>query len=416
MDTIATLARTTPVTRDRFVDLLRAASIAVVVLGHWLLAVVAFEGGVFTGQNALAVVPWAQWLTWGLQVMPLFFFAGGFGNFVAWRSRRDYGTFVRSRFRRLLGPTAVFAGVWLATVVAIRAAGVSTGFSAELATLVAIPLWFLGVYLVVVLMAPALIRAHERYGARVPLALLAGAAVVDGASRHFGAPVGPLNYALVWLVPHQLGFLLADGSFDRAGRAAVAGLAAIGAGVVVTFAATGLYPVSMVGVPGAADSNNAPPTLALAMHGLWMVGLALLARPAVNRWLRRERPWRAVVAANTVVMTLFLWHMTALVVGAVVLFPAGLPQPEPGSGAWWALRPAWMLALAAFLAVFVALFARLEVRSLRATRPRAASSRTTVAGALLATGGMIGIAIGGLVPGVPMLALAVGVATLRAAG
>ena len=79
----ADLARMTPDSRDRAVDLLRAASIAVVVLGHWLMAVVAWTDGRFRTGNVLGMVPGLWAATWVLQVMPVFFFVGGFSNLVS---------------------------------------------------------------------------------------------------------------------------------------------------------------------------------------------------------------------------------------------------------------------------------------------------------------------------------------------
>lgn len=58
-----------------------------------------------------------------------------------------------------------------------------------------------------------------------------------------------------------------------------------------------------------------PPTVALLAHAVWLIGLAVLARGPVTRWLRRARVWTAVVVANGVVMTVFLWHLTALFLG-----------------------------------------------------------------------------------------------------
>ena len=49
-----------------------------VVLGHWLAVLVTWEDGTVTGENALNVVPDLWPLTWVFQVMPLFFFVGGF--------------------------------------------------------------------------------------------------------------------------------------------------------------------------------------------------------------------------------------------------------------------------------------------------------------------------------------------------
>ncbi|MFC7582324.1 hypothetical protein ACFQWG_14155 [Schaalia naturae] len=85
--------------------------------------------------------------------------------------------------------------------------------------------------------------------------------------------VGFLNFALVWLAVHQLGFLRADGMIRRPGLLAAAGLA--GAAALV---ALGPYPLSMVGMPGEEVSNMAPPTLALLCHALWLVGAVELLR------------------------------------------------------------------------------------------------------------------------------------------
>ncbi|HVL51466.1 MAG TPA: acyltransferase family protein, partial [Actinomycetota bacterium] len=106
------LAEKTPPGRDRYVDFLRAFSICVVVLGHWLIAVVYIQDGEISGVNALHVIPGLWVATWLLQVMPLFFFVGGFANLVSLESigRRggDYAQFIRSRLDRLLRPTAVY--------------------------------------------------------------------------------------------------------------------------------------------------------------------------------------------------------------------------------------------------------------------------------------------------------------------
>src|SRR5437870_779772 len=114
--TTATLADATPATRDRYVDFLRALSIGVVLIGHCLRAMVIWHNGVLGGANALDAIPGIWVLTWILQVMPLFFFVGGFSNLVSWDSsvaRGDgYRTFLLTRVERLMKPTLVFIGVW----------------------------------------------------------------------------------------------------------------------------------------------------------------------------------------------------------------------------------------------------------------------------------------------------------------
>jgi hypothetical protein len=71
------LAAATPATRNRYADLLRVASIFVVVLGHWTMAVLSYHDGKFTGQNLLEIDPWTHILNWIFQVMPIFFIGQG---------------------------------------------------------------------------------------------------------------------------------------------------------------------------------------------------------------------------------------------------------------------------------------------------------------------------------------------------
>ena len=54
------LAAATPETRNRYADLLRVASIFVVVIGHWLMAVLEYEDGSFVGKNLLEIATWGQ--------------------------------------------------------------------------------------------------------------------------------------------------------------------------------------------------------------------------------------------------------------------------------------------------------------------------------------------------------------------
>jgi hypothetical protein len=129
------------------------------------------------------------------------------------------------------------------------------------------------------------------------------------------------------------------------------------------------YPASMVGVNGARVSNLSPPTLAVVTFGIAQVGLALLLRPALARWMRRPVAWAVVATANLSAMTLFLWHQTAFltVTMAGLLFGrlAGL-HTAPASALWIAERLAWLPLFAATLAVLWTVFRRAE----RPPRPR----------------------------------------------
>ncbi|MFE9561059.1 acyltransferase [Streptomyces sp. NPDC006487] len=352
------IADATPATRDRYVDLLRVASLGTVIAGHWLMAAVSGDG---IG-NLLAVVPPLQVLTWALQVMPVFFFVGGFSHALSYRSlarRADgpvYAAFLRARLRRLLRPTLVFVAVWTAVALTAQLLGGGGGrLSGAAFRLVTQPLWFIGIYLAMVALTPPLLTLHERYGWAAFGALAAAAAAVDLLRFAGGVPYAEfLNFAFVWLAVHQLGFLRADRRIRRPGALAAAGLA--GAVLLVAY---GPYPLSMVGMPGEKVSNMAPPTLALLAHGIWLVGaVELLRAPAA--WLARPRVWRGVVAANGVAMTAFLWHLTAMLAVYAAQLGLGLALPEPAGAAWWAQVPVRFLAAAALTCVLVAVFRRCE--------------------------------------------------------
>ncbi|MET9434744.1 acyltransferase [Streptomyces sp. NPDC006551] len=347
------LAAATPATRDRYIDLLRVASLGVVVLGHWLMAVVGADGQV---GNLLAVVPELQVVTWGLQVMPVFFFVGGFSHALAYRSRPRYAAFLRARLQRLLRPTMVFIGVWGAVALTVQLVGGDGGPTGVALRLVAQPLWFIGIYLAMVALTPPLLGLHERYGWGAFAGLVGGAVAVDALRFAAGVPfVEFLNFAFVWLAVHQLGFLRADGKIRRPGALAATGL--LGAGLLV---ALGPYPLSMVGMPGEKVSNMAPPTLALLFHGLWLVGAVELLRGPGSRFVARAGVWHKVVAANGIAMTAFLWHLTAMLGVYGGMLALDVPLPVPATAAWWLHVPLRIAVAILLTAVLVAVFRRFE--------------------------------------------------------
>ncbi|GGS11443.1 acyltransferase family protein [Streptomyces rubiginosohelvolus] len=406
------LAGATPATRDRYVDLLRVASLGAVVLGHWLMAAVTPDG---VG-NLLAVVPALQPLTWLLQVMPVFFFVGGFSHALSYRSllrKRPegsedsvYSAFLRARLQRLLRPTMVFVLVWGAAALLVQLLGGGGGLTGVTLRMVTQPLWFIGIYLAMVAFTPPLLRLHERYGWGA-FAGLAGAAVaVDVLRFAAGVPyVEFLNFAFVWLAVHQLGFLRADGRIHLRRAALLAGGGLVTAAALV---ALGPYPLSMVGMPGEKVSNMAPPTLALLAHGLWLVGAVELLRAPAARLLERPRVWRAVVAANGVAMTAFLWHLTAMfgVYGALLALDVDLP--EPASAAWWAQVPLRLALAAALTAALVAAFRAFERPA--ASAPVQGHGPLAALGATLCLLGVLGLSMvgfGGLLDGRTALLIAI---------
>ncbi len=407
------LAAATPSTRDRYVDFLRVASLMVVMLGHWLMAVVVWADGRLHTANVLETTPSARWLTWIFQVMPVFFIVGGFSNSASLAAARrkgvTYGTWLGSRLRRLVRPVLAFAAVWTAAAAVMVATGVDP--KGLRAGSIAQPLWFLAVYVVVVALAPAMVALHARWGWGSVVGLGSAVLAVDVARWGYGVPmVGWLNLGLVWLFVHQLGVAWRAGSaatWSRSRRVAVLAAAA-GMGTLVVLTTAFGYPGSMVGGVEGGRTNTFPPSFAIVALAVWQFGAVLALRPVVDRWLARPRVWTAVVAANGMAMTLYLWHLTALVIVTAAVLPAGLlPSPEAGTGAWWALRPVWVVLLAAALVPLVAVFARVEAAKMPSStvagwRAVGAAAAITVAMGLLARHGF---AAPGMPFGLPVVAL-----------
>jgi fucose 4-O-acetylase-like acetyltransferase len=353
------LVEATPDSRNRYVDLIRVVSIGVVVVGHWMLAVLGFTDGEFTGHNLLELEPDLQLLTWLFQVMPLFFIVGGFTNATSWASAQargtSYGGWLAAKSARLIRPAFWFVAFWtvvpaLAVAIGLLSPGVARVGGQE----VALPLWFLAVYLLAVAAVPPLLALHRRFGVWTLVGLVAAVVVVD--NLRFGLDVtniGIANYAFMWLAVLELGSLWRDGALRR--RAWMP-WAMAGGGLVTLVVLTAWFdfPTSMIDLTHAPRSNAQPPSLALFALAVWQCGAMLLFEDVGNRVLARPRPWLAVVVANSMVMTFFLWNMSAVVLAAVILFPTGIaPQPEPLGTAWWLLRPAWLLACAICITPFL---------------------------------------------------------------
>jgi hypothetical protein len=175
-------------------------------------------------------------------------------------------------------------------------------------------------------------------------------AAVDVATLGAHLPyAGWLNYLLPWAVLYQFGIAWQDSMLR--GRAALA-LAAASAVALALLIRLGPYPISMIGVPGAAVNNTSPPNLALLALGCTQAGLVLAAAPAVNRALKSVRVQRVLAFANDNVMALYLWHMVPVVIVALAGYPTGLlPQPALGTSAWWLFRLQWVAILAVVAAV-----------------------------------------------------------------
>ena len=343
--------------RNRYADLLRVGAIFAVVYGHWVLTDITYSRSRLSGLDALEYVSWGRWVTLPLQVMPVFFLVGGYANAVSWTAHRARGegwtSWVRGRAMRLLWPAGVYVAAATITAGLAVANGVPSGELAQAGWLIALHLWFLPVYLLLIAVTPVMLAAQRRWGLIVPAAMAVAAAVVDAGVLGLHLPViGFANYFLVWGSAHQWGFAWRDGSLTR-DRWRPWLLAGAGLALLAGLLAWSPFPVDMIGA-GERITNTGPPSVALLAFAATQAGVLLAAEPAMNRLLARRRLWRLVTWLNSKVMTIYLWHMAPVVIVAVALYPTGLmPQASIGSAHWWLLRLAWFAALTLVLVPIV---------------------------------------------------------------
>jgi hypothetical protein len=329
-----------PAGRDRGIDTVRAVATAGVVAGHWLVTgLVPGDDGAWRQASPLTAMPALAPVTWLLQTLGLFFFAGGFA---AARSSRRRSTTRSGATARLARWVAGLCGFWTVALAVAGIAGVPAGTLRTVAVLVVGPLWFLLPYLILRAGTAALVRLVDRAGPVVALPAAAVVAVCDA-----GLLPGWCAVPAAWSVPWVLGIAVARGR-------RVAGLPLMLGGAAVTAVLIGVagYPASAVGVPGDGRSNLSPPSLFAVALAAAQIGAYLVLRDRV--------PARAGHGGSPgrVGLPVYLLHQSVLVV--VVAAASMLPGPPvpglltaPADPSWIVHRAAWLPFLALALAAVI---------------------------------------------------------------
>ena len=359
------MAELTPTSRNRYVDFLRAASIMVVVFGHWLMAAPVITDSGIEANHLLTSAAWAHYITWILQVMPIFFFVGGFANAASWRASKrhgsTYGQWLRTRLRRLVLPVLPLLMVWTAGAYALWRSGFDPDLLRIASQVALVPVWFLATYVAVVAFTPLTLAAWERWGWASVAATGLTAGLIDLISLGLGIPwVGYLNYLFMWGTVHSLGYAWAD---SRLGSVANRVLwAAAGLAVTAALVWLGPYPVGMVGLETQGVTNSQPPKVTLLTLAVFQTGALLAMEGPARRMLARTRTWAATILINGRIMTLYLWHLTAMValIGGSLLAGGWGLRTDSESAEWWLTRPLWMAALVLACLPFLVVFGRYE--------------------------------------------------------
>ena len=382
------VAENTAPSRDRAVDVARLAALVVVMFGHCALLLATIDSDGLRIGNLLGELPAIAPITWVVQVMPLFFLAGGAAGAYGWRAGTSWGTWLLTRAQRLCRPVFWYLAFWAVALVVARVILGADSAEAIGRECVAL-LWFLSVYLVTLAFVPALTRLRTWRAVAVVIAsLLAAAAAVDGIRIAVGTPeAGVANFLIVWLIPVVIGVAYARRLIGP--RVALAIAVCAFAGQIV-LALVGPYELSLVVTGVERMSNVGPPTLLLALHCTWMSFAFVTAAGAIRRWAARPRVWHVVAVGNRGAMTLYLWHIPAIAVATFALHALGLDAYNVDASGFWGLLALRAVVFAVVMAGVFWLLSPLEHRRLPwwDTPVRATGARSTAAGVLVCSAGV----------------------------
>ncbi|GIE04405.1 integral membrane transferase [Paractinoplanes durhamensis] len=345
--------------RDRYFDFLRALALIRVVLHHSFMSVVALQ---------LA-----------FPAMGVMFALGG--SLMARSVDRDAGRAVRNRLRRLL-PAVWLMGLILVPLMFYRGWPDRPGWSSLLlwAVPVGLPpasefgehlgagvLWYIYTYVWLVLLSPWLLRLYRLWNLPAVLLPFVCLLLLFGYQGIFSVEVfwvlqNIFTYGTFWV----LGIAHREGDLARLRAPVVLGVAV--ACVAGASAWAWRHPV---------DGEFAPHALPIAWP-VYMFGfvLVLLRWAPPMGWMDRLRPVGGFVSlVNNRAVTIYLWHVAALVVAVHLCEPLGAGSapawgaPWPGVSSHWPAALAGLAVMSALLGVAVLAFGWVEDLAAR-RRPR----------------------------------------------
>ncbi len=342
-------ASQTPADRNRYIDFLRAASILFVVFGHWLMASAVYDPATqeVNPISTLEVLPWTQWLTWIFQVMPIFFFVGGYSNALslerAKQKNQHFSDWFSGRLYRLLKPLLLLLITWAGISFGLNLFGVEPEKIASISQLALVPTWFLSIYALICMLAPISYAFWQRFGWASFFIYVALAILTDVVFFQTGIEeLGIINYFWVWLAVHHLGYAWYNQRVAKPGVMIILGIAGYAALWALIF--LGPYSLAMAGSPEDEVSNSLPPKITLIALGLGQFGFVVALEKPMKKLLQNVRLWASTVLISSMIMSVYLWHMTLLlIVIAICWFFGGIGLNEhPSTLEWWLHRPLWL--------------------------------------------------------------------------
>ncbi|RKR19893.1 acyltransferase-like protein [Arthrobacter oryzae] len=359
--------------RDPVIDLARFFCLLLVVVGHTMMvSPVLHPDGTVTSENTLGNQRWFEPVVWVLQIMPLFFVAGGITGLQSWRRLRARGgnafDFMQGRLLRLIRPATVLLAVMFAGLSLALLSGVDPQVIQLLTSGAGMPLWFLAAYLAAQLNLPWLAALHGR-APWLTLAGLTSLVVAVDCLRGVLPMLAYLNMVFLWCAVQQIGFIVADSRPLHPSRPALFGIIVASNALLGLLVLLGLYSGNML-------VNLNPPNVTLLLLAISQAAVLELLRPLLARTASLAWVRRVVGVAGRRSMTVYLWHLPLLAAMSGLLLLTDLPKPAGGTAEWWWARPVVLLGVIALLLPVLALFGRLEERPMA---PGPAPSRPAAA-------------------------------------
>jgi Acyltransferase family len=307
-------------TKDSLPTVLRSLALVVVVIWHGALSTLRWDGH-------------------GPQVMPLFFLVGGTVSLGSLRRNAERGgsswQWVVARISKLIVPALPLIGIGALAVAC------ASPFTVGLVKLALSPLWFLGVYAPITILAPTLYRMYARFGHRALIGLVGATGAVQtlrllGFERRVLWALALLG---TWSCAFVGGFHL-DGL--RRNRLAAARLCFGGLFVMAMGIAFGL-PASMVAVRGEPISNMGDVTVSLLGLIAFQAGLVALLGDRLVRTASLPSISRLVAYVDRHQAAIYVGHLPLWVLTAWVLRSTSFAVGSSADLQWLLLRPVWFI-------------------------------------------------------------------------
>lgn len=379
--------------RDLTIDLARFICLALVVVGHSMMASpVLHPDGTVTTENTLAEQDWFEPVIWIFMVMPLFFVMGGVTGLQSWRRMQARGgtgyQFAQARLLRLIRPATALLAVMFVGLSGALLLGVDPQVVGLMASGAGMPLWFLAAYLAAQLNIPLLARLHRR-APWITLGALAALVVAVDCLRGAMPLLAYVNMLFLWCAVQQLGFFMADGFLARRSISWLVGLIAASNLLLLIVTGLRLYRDNML-------VNLNPPNFCLLLLGVSQAAALQLFRPTLDRvasvtWVRST-----VALVGRRAMTIYLWHLPLLAAMTGLLLLTDFPKPASATAPWWWSRPLVILAVIALLLPVIALLGRLEERPTAAVHSRGRPPAAVVTAAVVVFIPVVDAAVNGL--------------------